>query len=225
MQKSMEAKASCTEVRVFLFSAKTEAGAGRSWGCWHRWQQGTARWALWWCDVTALNLLCAAHQSAWCVCVSDDRGVLNSPWNLGECIREGVGSGQTPNSPSLTSEIAGMRRQGLSLSWACSFSALDTLLPVLSTSFTGTTRNSTKIGLGIVVPSSWPHGPCHVKVSCGGHWCTVPLTSSACMHTGKLALWCSMVSWRDVETVCKTPVTLKAGNSWETLHKKQNFLP
>lgn len=179
-----------------------------------------------WCDSSKPSL-CSPSICLMCVCVRWQRSAelpVEPRWvhTGGSGIRADPKLSITDLWNSRYEETRAQPKLQVS---ACSFSALDTLLPVLSTYFTGTTRNSTKIGLGIVVPSSWPHGPCHVKVSWGGHWCTVPLTSPACMHTGKLALWCSMVSWRDVETVCKTPVTLKAGNSWETLHKKQNFLP
>lgn len=38
------------------------------------------------------------------------------------------------------------------------------------------------------------------------------------------AHWCTCIPWRDVGTVCKTPVTLKAGSRWETGHERQPFL-
>lgn len=81
--------------------------------------------------------------------------------------------------------------------------------------------NPINTGLDIVLSSSWPRGPCQVKLSCGGHWCAFSLTSSllhAHRETWSLVL---ITFWRDVEVVHRTPVTLKARNRWEPWHRRQ----
>lgn len=86
--------------------------------------------------------------------------------------------------------------------------------------------NPIKIIWGIVVSPSWPHDP--MSMPCEAllwrallDFPTKQLTQ--CAQRAALALWCSLTSWLDVEIVCKTPVTLKAGSRWETWHKRQRF--
>lgn len=81
-----------------------------------------------------------------------------------------------------------------------------------------------KIIWGSVVSPGWPCDPCpcHVELSCGGHCCTFPLSSSHSVHREQL--WPSGAhSPPDAEIVCKTPVPLR----WEMWHKRQIifFLP